>query len=251
MNDAESQELIQVVLDRKKKDLRIRNSDGMLMQGNQMYVPNIEELKKDILDEAHVSAYAMHPRNTKMYHTIRPFYYWPGMKREIAEYVSRYVVCQQVKAKSKRPFGLLQPLPVPQWKWEDITMDFVYKLPYTQNVYDVTYKLELPPELSKVHDVFHVSMRRYYVSDPSHMIPPQLLEINPDLSYDEEPVMILDWKDNVLRNKTVSIVKVLWKNHLVEEATWETEERMRDLYPYQFYDYQYVLLCRNFGDEGF
>ena len=101
------------------------------MQGNRMYVPNTAELKKDILDEAHIFAYAMHPRGTKMYHTIRPFSYWLGMKTEIAEYVSRCVICQQVKAERKKPFGLMQPLPVPQWKWEDITMDFVYKLPRT------------------------------------------------------------------------------------------------------------------------
>ena len=64
-----------------------------------------------------------------MYHTIRPFYYWPCMKREIAEYVSRCAICQQVKAERKKSFGLMQPLLVPQWKWENITMDFVYKLP--------------------------------------------------------------------------------------------------------------------------
>ena len=93
-----------------------------------MYVPNIEELKKEILDEAHISEYVMHPGGTKMHHTIRPFYCWPGMKREIAEYVSRCAVCQQVKAERNKPFGLMQPLPFPQWKWENITMDFVYKL---------------------------------------------------------------------------------------------------------------------------
>ena len=83
-----------------------------------------------------MSAYAMHPGGTKVYHTIRPFYYWPGMKREIVEYVSRCAICQQVKAERKKPFGLMQPLPVPQWKWENITMDFVYKLPRTQNGFD-------------------------------------------------------------------------------------------------------------------
>ena len=71
-----------------------------------------------------------------MYYTIQPFYYWPCMKREIAEYVSRCAICQQVKAERKKPFGLMQPLPVPQWKLEDITMDFVYKLPRTQDGHD-------------------------------------------------------------------------------------------------------------------
>ncbi|KAM2690392.1 hypothetical protein EV1_043581 [Malus domestica] len=134
--DKEVQSLIFAVSQRKKNDLNVRESDGMLMQDKRMYVPNNEDLKKEILDKAHISAYAMHPRGTKMYHTIRPFYYWPGMKREIAEYVSRCAVCQQVKAERKKPFGLMQPLPVPQWKWENITMDFVYKLPRTRNGYD-------------------------------------------------------------------------------------------------------------------
>ncbi|KAB2625897.1 S ribonuclease [Pyrus ussuriensis x Pyrus communis] len=106
----------------------------------------------------------------------------------------------------------------------------------TERVGEVAYRLELPPELAKVHNVFHVSMLRHYVADPLHVIPPQPLEINPDLTYDEEPLTILDWKEKVLRNKTVNLVKVLWRNHSVEEATWETEERMRDLYPRLFFD---------------
>ncbi|KAM1168318.1 hypothetical protein ACFX14_030078 [Malus domestica] len=107
----------------------------------------------------------------------------------------------------------------------------------TERVGEVAYKLELPPKLSKVHNVFHVSMLRHYVSDPSHVIPPQPLEINPDLTYDEEPVILLDWKDKQLRNKTVLLVNVLWRNHSMEEATWETEDRMREMYPCLFYDY--------------
>ena len=90
-----------------------------------------------------------------------------------------------------------------------------------ERVGEVAYRLELPSELSKVHNVFHVSMLRHYVSDPSHVIPPQPLEINPYLIYDEEPVTILNWNDKVLRNKIVCMVKVLRRNHSVEEATWE------------------------------
>ena len=69
------------------------------------------------------------------------------------------------------------------------------------------------------------------------MIPPQQLQISLDLTYEEEPMTILDWKDKVLRTKTIRMVKVLWMNHSVEEATWETEDRMRDLYPRFFYGY--------------
>ncbi|XP_068315025.1 uncharacterized protein [Pyrus communis] len=107
----------------------------------------------------------------------------------------------------------------------------------TKRVGEVAYRLELPPELSKEHDVFHVSMLRHYVSDPLHVIPPQPLEINPYLTYDEEPVTILDWKDKVLRNKTVRLVKVLWRNHSVEETPWETKDQMKEMYPCLFYDY--------------
>ncbi|XP_068319712.1 uncharacterized protein [Pyrus communis] len=105
-----------------------------------------------------------------------------------------------------------------------------YIRPYkiTERVGEVAYILELPSELAKVHNVFHVSMLRHYVVDPSHVIPHQPLEINPNLTYDEEPVTILDWNEKVMRNKTVNLVKVLWRNHTVEEATWETEDRMRD-----------------------
>ena len=74
MEDEEVQHLIWARGEGKKKDLKIRETDGMLMQENRMYVPKNAELKKEILDEAHISAYAMHPRGTKMYHTIRPFY---------------------------------------------------------------------------------------------------------------------------------------------------------------------------------
>ncbi|XP_050111709.1 receptor-like protein kinase FERONIA [Malus sylvestris] len=72
-------------------------------------------------------------------------------------------------------------------------------------------------------------MLQRYVSNPSHVIHPQPLEINPDLTCDEVPVTILDWKDKVLRNKTVRMVKVLRRNHSVEEATWEKEEHMQDI----------------------
>ncbi|XP_070660588.1 uncharacterized protein [Malus domestica] len=114
-----------------------------------------------------------------------------------------------------------------------------YVGPYmiTERVGEVAYRLELPPELSKVHDVFHVSMLRHYVVNPSHVIPPQPLEINLDLTYDEEPMTVLDWKDKVLRNKTIRLMKALWRNHSVEKATWETEDRMREMYPRLFYDY--------------
>jgi hypothetical protein len=113
-------------------EFSIRN-DGTLMFGCRLCVPNDDDLKQEILEEAHSSAYAMHPGSTKMFRTLREYYWWPNMKREIAAFVSRCLICQQVKAERQKPSGLLQPLPIPEWKWEHITMDFVFKLPRTQS----------------------------------------------------------------------------------------------------------------------
>ncbi|KAK8666120.1 hypothetical protein V6N13_006272 [Hibiscus sabdariffa] len=98
----------------------------------------------------------------------------------------------------------------------------------------VAYRLSLPPEFDKIHNVFHVSMLRRYRSDPSHILEPEEVELNPNLSYKEEPVQILDWEVKRLRNKNISLVKVLWRNHKVEEATWEPEDTMREQHPHLF-----------------
>ncbi|KAK5845898.1 hypothetical protein PVK06_002141 [Gossypium arboreum] len=91
----------------------------------------------------------------------------------------------------------------------------------------VAYQLELPPELDRIHDVFHVSMLRRYRSDPTHVVPVAEIEVRTDLTFKEEPVQILDRDVKVLRRKSVPLVKVLWHNHGREEATWEPEEAMQ------------------------
>ena len=83
----------------------------------------------------------------------------------------------------------------------------------------VAYRLALPPELSKIHDVFHMLMLRRYRSDPSHILQAQPLELKDDLSYEEEPVAIVAREIKVLRTKTIPLVKVLWKYHGREKAT--------------------------------
>ena len=89
-------------------------ADGTLIMGHRLCVPDGGGLKKEIMEEAHSSTYAMHPGNTKMYHTLREHYWWRGMKKDITEFVSRCLICQQVKAEHQRPTGLLQSLPIPQ-----------------------------------------------------------------------------------------------------------------------------------------
>nr|XP_028946861.1 uncharacterized protein LOC114820411 [Malus domestica] len=354
--DPECAELKEQMLKEDNEKFFIRK-DGALLKGNRLFMPKDNEaVKKEILDEAHTLAYAMHPGSTKLYRTIYPFYYWEGMKRDVAEY----------------------NLSIPVSKYEDIIMDFVYGLPRTPSRYDgiwvtvdrltktahflpvrqtysleklaklfvdnivhlhgvpvsivsnrdprftsryhlsigmapfeslyekacrtplcwteaeerslvgpkivnttnaniqlikanlkatqdrqkniadkhskdreftvgdfvflklspwkgvvrfgkrgklspryvgpyqiikrigaVVYRLELPPELSPIHNVFHVSMLRKYVLDPSHIIQIEPLEVNMNASYVEEPVDILDRQDKVLQNKVIPLVKVL------------------------------------------
>ncbi|XP_016704317.1 uncharacterized protein [Gossypium hirsutum] len=90
----------------------------------------------------------------------------------------------------------------------------------------VAYRLELPSELDCIHDVFHVLMLRHYRFDPTHVVPVEEIEIRPDLTFEEEPVQILDRNVNVLHRKSIPLVKVLWRNHSTEEATWEPEDSM-------------------------
>ncbi|XP_075515502.1 uncharacterized protein LOC142550151 [Primulina tabacum] len=239
----------------------------------------------------------------------------------------------RVKIEHQRPAGTLKSLPIPQWKWEHITMDFVTGLPktpkgynsiwlivdrltksahflpikttFTMNQYaevyvaeidrmktaqtrqksyadnrrrrlefevgdhvfvkiaplkgimrfgrkgklsprfigpfeildrigERAYRLALPPDFDRVRNVFHVSMLRKYISNPSLVLRHEALDLMPNLTYQEVTIQILDRKVKVLRNKEIGIIKILWRNQLVEEATWEPEEEMKQRYPELF-----------------
>ncbi|KAK4731469.1 hypothetical protein R3W88_024457 [Solanum pinnatisectum] len=98
----------------------------------------------------------------------------------------------------------------------------------------VAYELDLPSELDPIHPVFHVSMLKKCISDLISILPLEGLGVDESLSYEEIPVEILDWQVKKLRNKVVVSVKVLWRNHLVEGATWEAEADMKSRYPHLF-----------------
>ena len=103
-----------------------------------------------------------------------------------------------------------------------------------ENVGPMAYRLALPLDLEKIHNVFHMSMLRRYRSDPSHVISLETIELRPDLTYEEEPVEILAREVKEIWNKKIPLVKVLWRNHKIEEATWESEETMQQQYPQLF-----------------
>ncbi|KAL4378458.1 hypothetical protein GQ457_02G023120 [Hibiscus cannabinus] len=388
---------------------------GSLCFKDRIVVPDDSKLRQTILTEAHSSPFAMHPGSTKMYRDLKGEYYWVRLKKDVAEFVSKCMVCQRVKAEHQFSSRLLQPLRIPEWKWERITMDFVTgwsivfdrdpkftsrfweslhmalgsrlnfstsyhpqtdgqpkwviqvledmlrcciidfqgtwekQLPLVEFVYNnsyqasiqmapyealygrrcrtpvcwaevghkllpmpdilkgttekvkliskrlkaasdrqksyanlkrreveyavgdkvflkvspwkkvmrfgrkgklspryigpyeivgrvgpVAYRLLLQPELERIHDVFHVSMLRKYRSDPPHVMPVEEIELNLDLSCDEEPIEILASDSKVLRGRTIELVKVKWRHRGVEEATWERKDDMTEQYPYLF-----------------
>ena len=124
---------------------------------------------------------------------------------------------------------------------------FVGPFEILKRIGKVAYELALPPTLAGVHNVFHVSMLRKYIPNPSHVLNYEPLKIKGNLTYEEVPIQILDRKDHVLCTKTITLVKVLWKNHIVEEASWEREDEMKSKYPKLFINEGMY----NFEDEIF
>ncbi|XP_041009358.1 uncharacterized protein LOC121253408 [Juglans microcarpa x Juglans regia] len=94
----------------------------------------------------------------------------------------------------------------------------------------VAYRVALPPALSRVHHVFHVSMLRKYILDPTYVVD-YPLQLQENLTYTKEPVQIVERKDQVLRNRTIPLVKVVWNNHAINEISWELEDEMRVKHP--------------------
>ncbi|GKB63452.1 putative reverse transcriptase domain-containing protein [Tanacetum coccineum] len=116
-----------------------QRSDGTLYYLDRIWVPLKGEVRTLIIDEAHKSKYFVHPGADKMYYDLRDRYWWPRMKKDIAEFVSKCLTCLKVKAEHQRPSGLLQQLEILVWKWEGITIDCVTKLPRTSSGHDIIW----------------------------------------------------------------------------------------------------------------
>ncbi|GKC39899.1 putative reverse transcriptase domain-containing protein [Tanacetum coccineum] len=116
-----------------------QRSDETLYYLDRIWVPLKGEVRTLIIDEAHKSKYFVHLGVDKMYYDLRDRYWWPGMKKDIAEYVSKCLTCLKVKAEHQRPSGLLQQPEIPVWKWKGIAMDFVTKLPRTSSGHDTIW----------------------------------------------------------------------------------------------------------------
>jgi hypothetical protein len=134
-DDEKINEIWQLIINGKGLDFR-EDVKGVVWFKDRLCVPNITSTRELILKEAHETTYSIHPGSEKMYQDLKKRFWWYGMKREIAEYVARCDSCQRIKAEHQRPAGLLQPLQIPQWKWDEIGMDFIVALPRTRAGYN-------------------------------------------------------------------------------------------------------------------
>ncbi|XP_075091760.1 uncharacterized protein LOC142171934 [Nicotiana tabacum] len=214
------------VLSGKIKNFAL-DENGVMRLDGRLCVPNVEDLRRAIMVEAHSSRYSIHPGSTKMYHDLRDVYCWNNMKKDIADYVSRCLNCQQGILRFGRK-GKLSPR-------------YIVPYPILERIGLVAYRLALPPELSFVHPVFHVSMLRQYFHDLSHVLDRQEIEVDDTLTYEEVPIAIADRQVHRLRTKDVASVKVIWSNHSAEKATWELEEVMKKKVSLFVRDFRYII----------
>ncbi|KAK8941019.1 hypothetical protein KSP39_PZI010072 [Platanthera zijinensis] len=110
--------------------------NGLLRRNGRVCVPSVGKLREELMYEAHFAKYSVHPGSTKMYRDMKKLFWWPGLKRDVARYVAKCNTCALVKAECQKPGGFLKSLPIPEWKFDDISMDFVHGLPRSQRGHD-------------------------------------------------------------------------------------------------------------------
>nr|GEZ05744.1 putative reverse transcriptase domain-containing protein [Tanacetum cinerariifolium] len=236
--------------------------DGTRCFGNCIWLPRFDRLRNLVMHESHKSKHSIHPGSDKMYQDLKPLYWWPNMKANIATYISKCMTCPKVKAEHQKPFGLLQQPEILVWKWEMITMDFVSRLPRTPNGYDtiwvivdrltksthflpmkkmhrkekltrlylkeiVSYTLELPEELKGIHSTFHVSNLKKYLAKDDVVVSKDEIQLDDKLHMIEEPVEVRDREVKRLKQSEIPIVKVRWNSQRGLEFTWEREDQIK------------------------
>nr|GFB32932.1 putative reverse transcriptase domain-containing protein [Tanacetum cinerariifolium] len=150
-----------------------------------------------------------------MYQDMKKLYWWPNIKADIATYVSKCLTCVKVKAEHQKLSGLLVQPKIPEWKWDNITMDVVTKLP-------------------NGHNTFHVSnLKKCHANEPL-AVPLDGLHFDDKLHFVEEPVEIVNREVKRLKRSRIPLVKVRWNSKRGLEFTWEREDQFRKKYPHLF-----------------
>ncbi|MCH83701.1 retrotransposon protein [Trifolium medium] len=159
-------------------------------------VPDVPELKKMILEEGHRSGLSIHPGVTKMYQDLKKLFWWPGMKRQISEFVYACLVCQKSKIEHQKPSGLLQPLFVPEWKWDSIAMDFVGGLPKTANGNEVIWVI-----------IDRLTKSAHFIALKTGMLVPKLAEI-----YIEQVVRLHGIPSSIISDRDPRFTSRFWES---------------------------------------
>nr|GEZ59431.1 reverse transcriptase domain-containing protein [Tanacetum cinerariifolium] len=162
---------------------------------------------------------------------MKKLYWWPNMKANIATYVSKCLTCAKVKAEHQIPSGLLVQPAIPVWKWDNITMDFVTKLPKSSQGLDTIWVIERKSMKFKVRD--RVMLKKCYADEPLAM-PLERVHIDDTLQFVEEPIEIMEQEIKQLKRSQIPSVKVRWNSRRGLEFTWEREDSFKQKYPHLF-----------------
>nr|GEW12695.1 hypothetical protein [Tanacetum cinerariifolium] len=197
------------------------SADRTLCLYDTSWLPCYGDLRSVIMHESHKSKYSIYLGSNKMYQYMKKLYWWPNMKANIATYAS--LTCARVKAKHRRPLRLLVQLAISEWKWDNITIEFITKLPKSSQRLDTIWvivdrlaksahflpiRLELPQELSRVHHTFDVSNLKKCYADEPLVMPLEGIHVDDKLHFVEEPVEIMEHEIKRLKPSWIPLVKV-------------------------------------------
>ncbi|GJR48532.1 putative reverse transcriptase domain-containing protein [Tanacetum coccineum] len=246
-----------------------QRSNGTLYYLDRIWVPLKGEVRTLIMDEAHRSKYSVHPGADTMYYDFRDRYWWPGMKKDIAEYCEmcsfetlygrkcrspiigaevregQLIGPELVQETTEKISQIKDRLKVARDRQKSVVRfgkkgklapRFVGPFEIVEKVSPVARRLDLPEELNGVHDTFHVLNHKKCLADPTLQVPLDDIRVDAKLNFVEELVEILEKQFKKLKRSRISIVKVRWNSKRGLEFTWEREDQMKLKYPHLFSD---------------
>nr|GEV20933.1 putative reverse transcriptase domain-containing protein [Tanacetum cinerariifolium] len=231
-------------------------ADETLCLRNRSWIPYFSDLRTLIMHESHKSKYSIHPGSGKMYQDLKKLYWWPNMKAEIATYVKKIIqIKKRIQAARDRQKNYADRRRKPlEFQTGDRVMlkvspckgvirfdkrgklnpRYIGPFKILATVGTISYRLELPEQLSRVHSTFHVSILKKCFSDEPLAIPLDEIQIDDKLNFIEEPVEIIDREVKRLKKSRIPIVKVCWNSRRGPEFTWEREDQLKKKYPHLF-----------------
>ncbi|XP_072058206.1 uncharacterized protein [Arachis hypogaea] len=230
------------IVGENKREEFTKDDEGLWRYKGRICVLDVGSLRQNLLSEAHNSGFFIHLGSTKMYYNLKKMFWWLGMKGDVATVVSKCLTCQKSRQKSyadrRRKLlefevgehVFLRVTPTTgigkAIKTKKLNSRFIGLFEILRRFGLVAYQVVLPPHLSNLHDVFHMSQLRKYTSDAAHVLEPKLVELKENLTFQVTLVRIDDSSVKKLRGKEVSLVKFAWERAGVEEHTWELESKI-------------------------